>query len=134
MKSAHRDVALWRFEAPVRSLWGLHMRARTAEARASLADKLVAMQPGDSHHLHLGSDPQTADIALAPKTLTAFTDVTLMRSDTLPQADTGLTIGLDDESWAGLIHMLETVTPEGESSVGVATPSGHEPLWLWWDA
>ena len=133
MKSAHRDIALWRFESPVRSLWGLHLRAETPEARQRLAEKLMAVPQGGQHHLHLGGAIPTDDLGLPPQEKLPIPDIRLARGGALPDNGPPPLVTLGDDAWMGLIDMLVTVEKGGESSVEVLTSSGHQPLWLWWD-
>ena len=133
MKSAHRDIALWRFDSPIRSLWGLHMRADSPEARRVLAEKLITVPQGQTHHLHFGTVLTTDDLGLPPQEKLHITDIVLQRGDHLPDPGPPSRLTLTDDAWMGLIDMLANVEKGAESSVEVLTPSGHQPLWLWWD-
>ena len=133
MKSAHRDIALWRFDSAIRSLWGLHMRARGPDARQTLADKLATVAPGDAHHLHFGAAIATDDLGHGQTACVPLSDVTFLRAPSLPATADARSIALDEDAWLGLIELLGSIEPGAESSVEVQTVGGHQPLWLWWD-
>jgi|GEM_PF-5789514 len=129
-KSAHRDVALWRYERPSRGYFGLHLRAASPEARARLKDRLASLTPGTPHLLRFGAQrPDTL-----PWTRQAFDDLLVTVGQAPIQDDGSFSVTLTPDQHQNLLSLLDTVAPHEEASVTVDTAEGAMPLWVWWDA
>lgn len=127
-KSAHRDVALWRYERPSRGYFGLHLRAQSAGARQRLKDRLASLSPNTPHLLRFG--PLPPDSQPWPRTSLSETLITL-GTNRPPETNA---IAIEADQMADLLRLLDTVAPHEEASVTVETETGAMPLWVWWDA
>ena len=128
-KSAHRDVALWRYERPSRGYFGLHLCAQSPNARARLRNRLAGLTPGVPHLLRLGG--KIADSM--PWKRIQFGDLLVSVGAPSHDSEASLSIGIAADQLQDLITLLDTVAPHQEASITVETPDGASPLWVWWD-
>lgn len=131
-KSAHRDVALWRYDRPSRGYFGYHLRARNAEARARFRDRLAEMKKGETHLFRLGAD--ISDNLASPWPRVPYSEVHVTLGPRPATVDSGLALALEPGEHAGLLDLLDRIAVHEESSVTVETGLGAAPLWVWWDA
>ncbi len=129
-KSAHRDVALWRYERPSRGYFGLHLRAQSPSARTRLKDRLAALTPKTPHLLRFGTLPPDTQ----PWPRIAFPDALIILGSEPPTEAASLSFAIEADQLADLMTLLETVAPHEESCVTVQASDGAMPLWVWWDA
>lgn len=129
-KSAHRDVALWRYERPSRGYFGLHLRAQSHAARTRLKDRLGALTPKTTHLLRLGTLPPDTH----PWPRIAFPDALITLGPKPAPEAASLSLAIQADQLSDLLTLLDTVAPHEEASVTVETDEGAMPLWVWWDA
>lgn len=131
-KSAHRDVALWRYERPSAGYRGLHLRARDSVAHRRLRDRLAVLSPGDTHLLRLREtlDDWPLD-GRWPATACPDALLVVGNGPTPPETDT-LLLAISADEHSRLIVGMDDVSVHAERSYRVGTPEGLDSLWLWW--
>ena len=132
IEAVHSDVALWSYERPSRGYFGYHLRPASSLARKKLYQKLYSAKTADAVLLRFGA--QINDPINAGWHRTEYDCLALSRTDVPPASDEGVRLAIPKDSWVLFLSLLARSDAQAEDSVNVITPTGHVPLWVWWDA
>jgi hypothetical protein len=131
--SAHRDVALWRYERPSRGYRGFHLQAQDPSARRGFRRRLAGLAFGEVHRFRLRETlsgwPREGQWPAA-----GYTELLLTVGRAQEAAETsGVSLSIEASERDRLIAGLDAVSFHDERSFEVETTGGSGTLWLWWD-